>query len=525
MAQTDIEDISKELAGVRLDATEKISQSTTNNAIPIETPATWGAARKKALSDYVRRSPAWQACETGMSFDVNWYLKESKHPDFLIHGRDSENNSAFIAASSASHVHGACVEIIRDLLKAGADINASNDQGRTALMEASLWGGLGAVEALIDPKWDIPVNLDLRDKDGFKAIDLAGTGKITSIERYKRSQYSQHVEKPYLDSRCRETIVRLLQKGGKTASIPAPYRTSSSRTLQILDFREQQVTTLQAELAQSRSDAEVLQVELETSRKRDRIASTDITRMEKLLEELEQRCKRHEAESQETSENVVMFQTHTPQVEPSSCREFTQSTETLLPLPDQRDNDKQRLWDGRAFNGTEHIKFEQYFFPGDSLTTDVKMIRTFKLDKRQWFENGGPRNEYDKAAFAYMKLEGTSYVAKAGRTPAKDQGFIKSDHWTKEVMHLSKLVGHCLEKTWATHAELQLMALYVTRHLEGRGFQMSNFGDLATYETVDLVKVRIYVSQAPCSSCQSFLESINTRTRKYAYGFVLVMCA
>jgi hypothetical protein len=43
------------------------------------------------------------------------------------------------------------------------------------------------VEALMDKKWYLPVNKDLRDRDGLRVIDLAGTGDITSIERYKRS--------------------------------------------------------------------------------------------------------------------------------------------------------------------------------------------------------------------------------------------------------------------------------------------------------------------------------------------------
>jgi hypothetical protein len=45
-----------------------------------------------------------------------------------------------------------------------------------------------------------------------EAWRAAGTGVITSIKRYRRSQYTQHVEKPYLDNRCREDIVSLLQE-------------------------------------------------------------------------------------------------------------------------------------------------------------------------------------------------------------------------------------------------------------------------------------------------------------------------
>jgi ankyrin repeat protein len=117
---------------------EEISQLAINNAMPIETPVAWRAARKKSLSDNLRRRSIWQACETGMSFDVKWYLNESKCPDALTHCRDLNGNTALIAASSANHIHGGCTQIIRDLLKAGADINARNKRGRIALMEASL---------------------------------------------------------------------------------------------------------------------------------------------------------------------------------------------------------------------------------------------------------------------------------------------------------------------------------------------------------------------------------------------------
>jgi hypothetical protein len=124
------------------------------------------------------------------------------------------------------------------------------------------------------------VNRNLKDKDGHQVIDLAGAEKIASIGRYKRSQYSGHVEKPYLDNRCRETIVRLLWEDDRVSRIkncaedddlrsstPSP---DSQRVL------EQRVKTLQAELAQIRKDGGLLQHELNTSRDELRVASTDL---------------------------------------------------------------------------------------------------------------------------------------------------------------------------------------------------------------------------------------------------------
>jgi hypothetical protein len=187
----------------------------------------------------------------------------------------------------------------------------------------------------------------------------------------------------------------------------------------------------------------------------------------------------------------------------------------------------QGILKGRAFNDVDDIGFERILHT--NLETDVRMTRTFRLDAREWLERGNLRKTRDRAAVAYMRAFGNIYIAKAGQNPSKDQGFINSNHWTSQAVILSRQIGSHLNRNFATHVEPQLIALYITQYLKHRGFHISDFGDPKTYSNSvlvqlsrnDPIKIRIYVSQAICESCQRFVSAVNQRMSGHAYQFVL----
>jgi ankyrin repeat protein len=60
-------------------------------------------------------------------------------------------------------------KIIRILVEAGADVNCKTDQGRTALMIAAFWGDQDTVRALLDAGADV----NKQDMDGDTVIRRA----------------------------------------------------------------------------------------------------------------------------------------------------------------------------------------------------------------------------------------------------------------------------------------------------------------------------------------------------------------
>jgi ankyrin repeat protein len=76
-----------------------------------------------------------------------------------------------------------CEETVALLLESGAEINAADDNGMTALMEAAAWGHTPMVRLLLAAGADS----ELRNKQGQTAWGLAALGNHTEVaELFKK---------------------------------------------------------------------------------------------------------------------------------------------------------------------------------------------------------------------------------------------------------------------------------------------------------------------------------------------------
>jgi ankyrin repeat protein len=82
-----------------------------------------------------------------------------------------------------------CIDAAKLLLAAGANVNATRDNGQTALHGAALWGWNAFVQFLADNGADLQV----ADRDGMKALDVA-MGKVGQTGRVGISTPEPHHE-------------------------------------------------------------------------------------------------------------------------------------------------------------------------------------------------------------------------------------------------------------------------------------------------------------------------------------------
>ena len=139
-------------------------------------------------------------CIFGNLHAISQYLGTSAETKLFLHGKDETGNTTLVmAAAEESH------EMVSLLLQHGADANAINNDGRSALMEAALWGRVESVKALLNANAD----KRLRDHEGRCAMDLAQPANKNEKERYRRLPYAAAESVPERN-RDRRYIVILL---------------------------------------------------------------------------------------------------------------------------------------------------------------------------------------------------------------------------------------------------------------------------------------------------------------------------
>ena len=105
----------------------------------------------------------------------------------------------------------------------GARINSRNDQGRTPLMEAALWGRAGNVMILLARGAD----QEMKDRKGCKAIDFTTLSEENTEERHSRAG-GVYIEDTFDADKQRKAIRRMLDSQNLTST--APFDLSKPRT-------------------------------------------------------------------------------------------------------------------------------------------------------------------------------------------------------------------------------------------------------------------------------------------------------
>ncbi|KAL7784521.1 hypothetical protein V8C43DRAFT_166666 [Trichoderma afarasin] len=139
-------------------------------------------------------------CIFGKLGAVSQYLETSTEAKLFLHGKDETGNTTLIMAAAEKSD-----EMVSLLLHKGADVDAANNDGRTALMEAALWGRLRSVKALLESN----ASKSAKDRHGRSAMDLAQPNRRNEKERYSRSSLAAADNVPERDSDRRHIAILL----------------------------------------------------------------------------------------------------------------------------------------------------------------------------------------------------------------------------------------------------------------------------------------------------------------------------
>lgn len=153
---------------------------------------------KKALAEAVN----------GRLSYVRKYLETSTEAEIFLRGVEKDEDGM---GSGQTTLHSVACErhpsMVVLLLSKGADPNAQDENGRTPLMLAALWGRLENVQLLLDSGADRKL-VSVRDGKRVRAVDFAQKSRDNAEERNMNRVYRENV---FERDRDREEIVRLLE--------------------------------------------------------------------------------------------------------------------------------------------------------------------------------------------------------------------------------------------------------------------------------------------------------------------------
>ena len=455
---------------MRLNVNDAIENSTLNDIVQSSTtnaePADW-------------KIWAWKACEEGRSADAKSILPrlESRDVSHFVKARRKNGNTALIVASAVAHKHVSCATIIPVLLEAGADINAKNKEGRTALMEAALWGGLAAVRALLNWKQGSLVDANLKDKSGLKAIDLAGTDHKFTNERRRRCADGENVQERF-DGKLRISIVKLLKHDGNETDVPK--------------FTRHVGTPNRIEDGKDRIDADILK---ETQAKLK--AAEDLAK--RLLTELEKTRRGLREKGEELVKEHSKFMTAQTDMNGVYAKFRPRSRNNV-----NRAGQKPQFRERRMSIHPPWFKFDF------TMTFDVEPV-------------------WKDATMAYMKINEKHFFAKNGKAHDTQDGYISGEDYSAKAFQLFKLLRSRHDSTYFQHVEPQLMALYVEDFRNSNSMTLVQFTEHQPTETLyghgNPLVVEIFVSARPCPKCVEHEETINVAARRHNFEFALTHAA
>ncbi|KAF2826853.1 hypothetical protein CC86DRAFT_466647 [Ophiobolus disseminans] len=230
MTQNADSEVSDDPTSVLADLTTKFAGTTLNDTpaktkriiLPVRSVTkTSRSSQFNTPQKHVCIEEARHECRVGSIAQVPSLSDISSDQDLSLQGIDEEGNTALILASAAATPFGSSVAILSNLLSNGADINARNRRGRTALMEAAFRGKFHNVNLLLDDKWEVKVDVDMRDDKGLRAIDFATDDMKWKEERRRRCNESPELLKQGpLDDSLRELVeTRLRMESTRTKKL------------------------------------------------------------------------------------------------------------------------------------------------------------------------------------------------------------------------------------------------------------------------------------------------------------------
>lgn len=163
----------------------------------------------------------------GDSEYVDNYLRTSPEANLFLFGSNEEGKSALSLAACEKYS-----AVTKLLLDHGARPDHQDNEGRTPLMEAALWGRIENVKCLLE----YGANRKLRDIHCHRAVDLAGPSLQNDEERYHRSGGEDQVyrENTFIANQARRVIFELLKD---TEELPYREISAHNRTFESHFFK------------------------------------------------------------------------------------------------------------------------------------------------------------------------------------------------------------------------------------------------------------------------------------------------
>ncbi|KAH7119999.1 hypothetical protein B0J11DRAFT_591045 [Dendryphion nanum] len=396
------------------------------------------------------------SCMKGECHHVKNYLQETKNPELLLNWVDKNGNTALICAASRG-----ISKMVELLLEFGADINAQNHHGRTALMEAVLWGQLESVNYILDKgaAW-------LEDIDGNSAVDLSKTNERNERERWERLQ-NEDIQRPYVSNSYRQQIADLLE--------PEELEPLNDFSTQIEDTKIF-ANAIVANKPQAWSIS--TQPEIECNHLADMIFKVPTRGWDNLMSHMIWKDITLPAHIG-TLKSLL-----DPTLSGALCHHFDNAILSICPV------------DRNILRLTAHVREFQ-------LPKSTKAMACIKLD-------GHP---------AQYTMSGNSHTTLGAGVITNKNWTVEV---MRIASHIGHDFGSD-PRGWACHAELQAIAGYIYWYLPQLGIPWDRITEYFLFPPPYQISPRmvlILVSQEMCSVCQPFVKAINDITsQRFGFAF------